>query len=254
MQELIKIEEKNGEQLVSARELHKFVESSERFSKWWDRMITYGFIENKEFTSVQKSTVVNNGAKKEIGDYLMKISMAKELSMIQKNEKGKQAREYFIKCEEAWNSEDMILSRALEIQNKKLLNYKEQIKSLQLDNQVKERQILELQPKATYYDLILQCKDLLSVTVIAKDYGMSAKSFNELLHSLGIQYKQSGVWLIYQKYADKGYTQTKTQNYTKSDGTQGAKVHTYWTQKGRLFLYSILKENECLPMIEWEEV
>lgn len=254
MQELIKIEEKNGEQLVSARELHKFVESSERFSKWWDRMITYGFIENKDFTSVQKSTVVNNGAKKEIGDYLMKISMAKELSMIQKNEKGKQAREYFIKCEEAWNSEDMILSRALEIQNKKLLNYKEQIKSLQLDNQVKERQILELQPKATYYDLILQCKDLLSVTVIAKDYGMSAKSFNELLHSLGIQYKQSGVWLIYQKYADKGYTQTKTQNYTKSDGTQGAKVHTYWTQKGRLFLYSILKENECLPMIEWEEV
>lgn len=129
----------------------------------------------------------------------------------------------------------------------------ETIENLQLENKVKDQQIAELQPKASYYDVILQCKDLLSTTIIAKDYGMAEKGFNKLLHELGIQYNQSGVWLLYQKYADKGYTQTKTQNYNRPDGTQGAKPHTYWTQKGRLFLYEFLKAHGYLPIIEKEE-
>lgn len=129
----------------------------------------------------------------------------------------------------------------------------ERIERLALDNKVKDQQILELQPKASYYDLILQCKDLLSMTVIAKDYGKSAEWLNKKLHELEVQFKQSGVWLLYQKYADKGYTQTKTQNYPKSDGTQGAKIHMYWTQKGRLFLYELLKNNGIIPVVENEE-
>lgn len=126
-------------------------------------------------------------------------------------------------------------------------------KALELDNQVKDQQIAELQPKASYYDLVLQCKDLLSMTEIAKDYGMSAKKMNKLLHELGVQFNQSGVWFLYAKYQDKGYTQTKTQNYNKPDGTQGAKTHMYWTQKGRLFLYELLKQNGLLPMIERDD-
>lgn len=126
-------------------------------------------------------------------------------------------------------------------------------KALELDNQVKSQQIAELQPKATYYDLILQCKDLLSVTEIAKDYGMSAKGLNAMLHELGVQYNQSGVWFLYAKYQHEGYTQTKTQNYNRPDGTQGSKVHTYWTQKGRLFIYNLLKSEGILPTIEIEE-
>lgn len=129
----------------------------------------------------------------------------------------------------------------------------ERIERLALDNKVKDQQILELQPKASYYDLILQCKDLLSMTVIAKDYGKSAEWLNKKLHELEVQFKQSGVWLLYQKYADKGYTQTKTQNYPKSDGTQGAKIHMYWTQKGRLFLYELLKNNGIILVVENEE-
>lgn len=125
-------------------------------------------------------------------------------------------------------------------------------KALELDNQVKSQQIAELQPKATYYDLILQCKDLLSVTEIAKDYGMSAKGLNTMLHELGVQYNQSGVWFLYAKYQHEGYTQTKTQNYNRPDGTQGSKVHTYWTQKGRLFIYNLLKSEDILPTIEIE--
>ena len=126
-------------------------------------------------------------------------------------------------------------------------------KALEVENKVKDQQIAELKPKASYYDLILQCPSLLSVTEIAKDYGLSAKALNKMLHDLGVQFSQSGVWFLYSKYQSCGYTQTKTQNYAKPDGTQGARVHTYWTQKGRLFLYDLLKRRGVLPMIERTE-
>ena len=116
---------------------------------------------------------------------------------------------------------------------------------------VQEQQIAELQPKASYYDVVLNCKDLVSVTEIAKDYGKSAKWLNEKLHELGIQFKQGGkTWLLYQKYAEKGYTSTKTQTYNGNDGEVHTKVHTYWTQKGRLFIYDCLKAENILPVME----
>lgn len=130
---------------------------------------------------------------------------------------------------------------------------REKNKTLKTQIAVKDQVIQELQPKATYYDLVLNCKDLLSTTKIAKDYGKSAVWLNNLLHELGVQFKQGDIWLLYQKYADKGYTSTKTHSYTKEGGEIGAKVHTYWTQKGRLFIYSLLKENGYLPLIEIEE-
>lgn len=114
-----------------------------------------------------------------------------------------------------------------------------------------QRQIIhELQPKATYYDLCLQNKTLLSVTKIAKDYGMSGNALNSLLHELGVQYKQGDVWLLYQKHADKGYTQSKTHVI---DSERSA-FHTYWTQSGRLFIYELLKQQKgILPIIEREQ-
>lgn len=125
--------------------------------------------------------------------------------------------------------------------------------TLLLDNKIKDQQIAELQPKVMYHDLILQCKELVSITKIAKEYGMSGQKMNDLLHEWGIQYKQSGIWLLYQKYAPYGYTQTKTNTYSKDDGTQGANPHMYWTQKGRLFLYNTLKEKGIIPLIERED-
>lgn len=130
---------------------------------------------------------------------------------------------------------------------------KEENQLLQLEVKVKEQQINELQPKATYYDLVLQCKDLISISKIAKDYGKSAQWMNNKLHELGIQYSQGGVWLLYQKYADKGYTSTKTHTYTGSDGLPHTKPLTYWTQKGRLFIYELLKKEDILPTIEKEK-
>ena len=118
---------------------------------------------------------------------------------------------------------------------------------LKLQNAQKEQIINELQPKATYYDLVLQNKSLLSVSKIAKDYGMSARTFNKLLHELGVQFRQGDCWLLYQLYADKGYTQSKTHTID----SEKSKMHTYWTQKGRLFIYELLKSRKgILPIME----
>ena len=115
----------------------------------------------------------------------------------------------------------------------------------------KNQIIQELQPKATYYDLVLQNKSLVAISVIAKDYGMSAKKMNKILHELKIQFKQGNTWLLYQKYAGKGYTQSKTHTID----ADYSKMHTYWTQKGRLFLYDLLKNKKgILPLIEQKDV
>lgn len=128
---------------------------------------------------------------------------------------------------------------------------REKTKKLAETVAVQSQQISELKPKASYYDVVLNCKDLVSVSEIAKDYGKSARWLNEKLHELGIQFKQGGkIWLLYQKFASKGYTSTKTQTYNGNDGNVHTRVHTYWTQKGRLFIYDLLKEQGILPEIE----
>lgn|SRR5699024_5698659 len=111
---------------------------------------------------------------------------------------------------------------------------------------IAEQRVSELQPKASYYDLILQNKSLLSVSQIAKDYGKSARWLNNKLHELGVQYNQSGTWLLYQNHAENGYTQSTTHPISDTKN----KLFTKWTQKGRLFIYELLKDEGILPMIE----
>lgn len=123
-------------------------------------------------------------------------------------------------------------------------------KKLETTVAVQTQQIAELQPKASYYDVVLNCKDLISTTEIAKDYGKSAVWLNAHLHERKVQFKQGGIWLLYAKYAEKGYTNTKTQTYNGNDGNPHTKVHTYWTQKGRLFIYDLLKSEGITPLIE----
>ncbi len=123
-------------------------------------------------------------------------------------------------------------------------------KKLEITVAVQTQQIAELQPKASYYDVVLNCKDLISTTEIAKDYRKSAVWLNAHLHERKVQFKQGGIWLLYAKYAEKGYTNTKTQTYNGNDGNPHTKVHTYWTQKGRLFIYDLLKSEGITPLIE----
>lgn len=132
----------------------------------------------------------------------------------------------------------------------KLKAEKQKNEELQTAVMAQSRQISEMKPKASYYDIVLNCKDLVSVTQIAKDYGKSAVWLNDFLHKKHIQFKQGKCWFLYQRYAEQGYTSTKTQTFNAPDGTVHTKVHMYWTQKGRLFLYDLLKSEGVLPLME----
>ena len=127
---------------------------------------------------------------------------------------------------------------------------REKSAELSLQNARQAQIIHELKPKADYTDKILQNRGLVTITQIAKDYGMSGEAMNALLHELGIQYKQSDQWLLYAKYQSKGYTHSHTIDITRSDGSPDVKMNTKWTQKGRLFLYDTLRRHGTLPMIE----
>lgn len=115
---------------------------------------------------------------------------------------------------------------------------------------IKNQVIGELKPRADYTDKILKNPGLVTITQIAKDYGMSGQEMNRKLHELGIQFKQSGQWLLYSKYHRLGYTHSETVDITRSDGRPDINMNTKWTQKGRLFLYNRLKEERILPLIE----
>ena len=140
---------------------------------------------------------------------------------------------------------DMLIQLATTLKEERLKR-----KTLETENAQQRQQIAEFNAKANYYDLVLQTKNLLSTSQIAKDYGKSAIWLNEHLHEKGIQFKQGSVWLLYQKYAEQGYTKSKTHTYTGNDGNQHSKLHTYWTQKGRLFIYELLKSDGVFPLIE----
>lgn len=114
-----------------------------------------------------------------------------------------------------------------------------------------EQRVNELQPKADYYDSILKNKSLMTISVIAKNYGMSANGMNKLLHELGVQYQHSKTWLLYSKHQDKGYTHTEM---IPVQGSDNLKPSTKWTQKGHIFIYQLLKQNDVLPLIEKKDI
>lgn len=123
----------NGEIIVSGRELHEFLEVKTEYRHWFPRMIEYGFIENQDFITVKKDRVQFEGARKvnrSVEEHHIKLDMAKEIAMIQRTEKGKQARQYFLQLEKMWNSPEMVMKRALEYADRKVLEMK---KTIELD-------------------------------------------------------------------------------------------------------------------------
>ena len=227
MNELLRVNYDSDRITLSARELHEFLEIETPFKKWFLRMTEYGFNQNFDYREVMDKNVQNPKGGRPSTDYEITLDMAKEIAMIQRSEKGKQIRQYFLELEKKWNSPEAVMNRALEYQ-----------------------QLNELKPKADYYDQILQSKSLVLISQIAKDYGLGAPTMNKKLHELGVQYKQGGQWLLYSKYQNKGYTHSRTINITRSDGRSDVRMQTEWTQKGRLFLYELLRKNGILPIIE----
>lgn len=240
MNNLIKINvNEKQEPIVSGRELHEVLGVESNYTTWFNRMCEYGFTENIDFLPIlEKST----GGRPE-QNHAIKLDMAKEIAMIQRNEQGKKVRQYFIQVEKDFNSPEKIMARALKIAEGKL-------NILQLENTQQKQLIGELKPKADYLDQILQSKALVTITAIAKDYGMSAKTLNKKLHELKVQFKQGHQWFLYSQYHNCGYTHSETVEYVHKNGTKDVTMNTKWTQKGRLFLYELLKKNGIVPIIE----
>ena len=147
-------------------------------------------------------------------------------------------------------SEDELVLKAMNVLNAKVENLKQKNLLLSAENNQKDQLIGELKPKADYTDKILQSNGTVKINVIANDYGLSAIALNRKLHELGVQYKQGRDWLLYSEYRGKGYTHSKTIHFFHKDGTPDTTMNMEWTQKGRLFLYNLLKENGILPEIE----
>lgn len=263
MENLIEVREEQGELLVSGRDLHKALEIGTQFTKWFDRMVAYGFSENIDFLTISQKRLTAQGNETTYTDYILKLDMAKELCMIQRSPIGKKFRQYFIEVEKRYRNQVPQISEkdklALQILNS--TGETERLKALCLYTDAVERPLLEtieeqgevievLEPKAKYTDTILQNSSLVNISQIAKDYGMSGQALNKKLNELKVQYKQGGQWLLYSKYQDKGYTHSKTSNLYDTVGIDKVVMSTKWTQKGRLFLYELLKKNGILPVVE----
>ena len=244
MNELINVTlNENHEPVISARQLHTALGVTDRFSRWFERMLAYGFEENTDYVGCE---IFHDLARKKVKDYIIKLDMAKEIAMLQRNEKSKEVRKYFIQVEKDFNSPEKIMARALLMADKK-------IKLLENENENLLIELEEATKNADYLDLILQTKDSLTITQIAQDYGMSARKMNQLLKQERIQRIVNGQWVLYAKYIGKGYISSRTFDYVGKDGKTHSNVTTVWTQLGRRFIYDKLKAIDILPIIEQED-
>lgn len=242
--ELIKITtNEEGQQLVSARELHEFLEVKSRFNDWIsNRIKKYDFEENIDYIMLTKNLVTNNikNPISECTEYIITTDMAKELSMVENNDKGRQARKYFIECEKKLKNVSQLLTEEQKLQLAVMnSNTVEEcrVASASLDRfrrqEIAEQQKqLKLQAsKVEYHDKVLSDEGLLTATLIAKSFGMSARRLNEILKKENVQYKQSNCWLPYASYDGKGYCRIVHTTY--GDQLQ-------WTQKGKKFIWGLL--------------
>lgn len=243
MNELIKIEVRNGQQLASGRELHKFLEVGTRYNDWINRIIEkYNFIENKDFITITQKRVTAQGNETEFDDHLMTIAMAKEIAMVANTEKGKEARIYFIKCEEAWNSPEMILARANQIQSHMIEDYTKKIELL--ENKVKEDK-----PKVLFADSVATSKTSILVGDLAKiikqngvDIGQKRlftwlRNNRFLIKRLGTDYNMPT-----QKSMELELFEIKETAVTHSDGHTTINKTPKVTGKGQIYFINKFKE------------
>lgn len=232
---------KSDEQYVSGRDLHMFLEISTRYNDWFKRMCEYGFVESVDYTPITQKRVTAQGNTTKQTDHNLSIEMAKQLCMLARNNKGREAREYFIAVEKEWNSPEKVMSRALKIANN-VINEQKVLIAYQ------EQQIAEFKPVKDYVDRILSTKSTMTITQIAADYDLSAVKLNKILHEAGLQRKVGDQWILYKQHMTKGYTKSDTITFTRSDGRLDSKVNTKWTQKGRLKIHEILTEKGYQPV------
>ena len=222
MQELIKVTEENGEQLVSARELYEFLElDKSQWARWTKKNIEEIFEENQEY---QRLDIVSNG--NNTTEYVLKLDVAKELSMLARNEKGKQIRKYFIELEKAWNSPEKIMARALQIANHQIETYKQQIEYQK--------------PKVEFYDQIIDSKDTIDIGSLAETLNIKNLGRNKLFEILSERKILDSKNQPYQTYIDRGYFRTIETSYIQG-GDVKIHIKTVVFQKGVNYINKLLK-------------
>ena len=229
MKELIKITtNEQGQQLVNARELHEGLEIKTKYQDWFKRMCEYGFEENVDFTTIEELSQKREGSRlvnRFIETHIITIDMAKEISMIQRNEIGKRFRLYFIECEK----------KLKEIVTPKLpQTYKEAL--LELVKTIEEKEQIEAEKNR-----LIHGSKTYTTTEIAKELGYkSATALNKDLESKKIQYKVNGTWVLTSRYSDKGYQSIKQIELDNGKIIYDRK----WTGKGRDWLINEIYLNE----------
>lgn len=225
----------NGDKLtLSARELYKELNVTDRFTRWFERMGEYGFEENIDFTSVKSSTLVNNGATRELQDYRITLDMAKEIAMLQRNEKGKQIRKKLIELEKAWNSPEKVMARALDIAHKTIAN-------LQIENE-------EMKPKAIFADAVATSDTSILIGDLAKlikqngtDIGQK-RLFERMRNDGYLIKKGTSKNMPTQKAMEKGLFEVKERVISNPDGSTRITRTTKVTGQGQIFFINKFKK------------
>lgn len=243
MKDLIKIEiNKNQEPVVNGRELHKALEIKTEYKKWFERMKDYGFTENTDFIRVtQKCHTL--GGEQEMVNHAIKLDMAKEIAMIQRNEKGKEVRQYFIQVEKDFNSPEKIMARALKIAENKL-------NVLQLENAEQKKTLEEQKPKVIFANSVETAKTSILVGELAKiikqnGYDIGQNRFFEWLRNNNylISRKGTDYNMPTQKAMKLGLFEIKETSITHADGHISVNKTPKVTGKGQVyFVNKFLKE------------
>lgn len=216
MNELLKVDFKNAERpTVSGRGLHVALGVQTPYRLWFPRMCEYGFAEGADYTPYFFVHPQNN---QETEDHQLTIDMAKEIAMLQRTEKGKEVREYFIRVEKEFNSPETMIARALIMASRQL--------------EARDRLIEEMKPKAAFYDLVADAKNAISFAEAAKMLGIPGLGQNNLFKLLREKKILLHTNIPYQEYMDRGYFRVIDQSYTKPDGTVLVSPKTLITQRG----------------------
>ncbi len=225
MEEIIKITEYNGKRAVNARELHQFLESKYQFANWIQERITkYGFVENQDYEVFKENLKNSNGGRPQT-EYALSVDMAKELSMVENNEKGRLARKYFIECEKIAR-ESMVASYQIEDPIKRAERWIEE----QKEKKALEAKNQEMQPKAQYFDELVERSLLTGFRDTAKELGLKQGEFIKILIDKGYIYRTpKGELRPIAKYANDLF---ELKDF-KSISSDHAGVRTWITVKGK---------------------
>lgn len=248
MNELIKISYETENPTVSARELYEGLEIKTAFKDWFPRMAAYGFEENQDFILVAQKRATNNPKNPvaTYNDYQISVDMAKQICMIQRSEKGKQYRQYFIDLEKAWNTPEQVMARALKLADRTIDTLKEENKKLIEDNE-------RMKPKVIFADAVRASSSSILIGDLAKllrqngvDTGQK-RLFEQLRNEGYLMKTGSSRNMPKQKYVENGFFQIKETVISNPDGSVRMTKTTKVTGKGQqYFLNKYLKKEEAV--------